>query len=125
MSTASLENEYVGVNKNELQKIKDKYRDKTVKETKMQQLVSLDKSVLNTANMIALILGVLGSLVLGLGMVCTMVWTEYFTLGIVVGIIGLIICGITYPVYIKMVERKRSAIAPQIIRLAEEIEKGE
>ncbi|MFV0344506.1 MAG: hypothetical protein ACK5JH_16740 [Anaerocolumna sp.] len=125
MSTANLENIYTGVNEKELKKIKDKYRDKTFKETKMQQLISLDKSVSNTANKVSLSLGVLGSLVLGIGMVCTMVWTEYFNIGIVVGIIGIIICGITYPVYLKMVERKRSVIAPQIIRLAEEIEKGE
>ncbi len=124
MGKESFEYTYSATDEKELQKIKDKYIQKTTKETKMQQIVSLDKSVTKTATIVSIALGIAGSLILGVGMTCVTVWINYFAVGIVVGVVGLIIMGLTYPLYLKMVKSKKEQIAPQILKLTEEIERG-
>jgi hypothetical protein len=42
-------------------------------------------------------------------------------LGIVVGLIGLIGCGINYPIYKKMLEKGKKKYAYEIVQLAKEI----
>ena len=42
-------------------------------------------------------------------------------LGIVVGIIGLIGCGVNYPIYKKMLEKGKAKYAYEIVQLAREI----
>ncbi len=125
MNNEKFDYTYSSNNEKELEKIKDKYRNKTTKETKIQQLVELDKSVNKNACIVAMSMGVVGLLILGLGMSCVTVWTNYFVLGIIIGVIGLVIVGLTYPIYLKMVKTKKEEITPQIIRLTEEIERGE
>ena len=41
--------------------------------------------------------------------------------GIVIGIIGFILCGINYPIYKRMLERDKSKYAYEIVELAREI----
>ncbi len=101
------------------------YRSKTTTETKMQQLEALDKSVSQNATIVAIAIGLIGAMFFGVGLTCVTTWTEYFIAGIVIGVIGMIIIGVTYPIYNKMVNAKRDAVAPQILKLIEEIEKGE
>ncbi len=125
MSEETYEYTYSAKEDKELQKIKDKYRVQTTKETKMQQLESLDKSVNKNATIVAMSMGILGTLVFGLGLTCVTTFSEYFVIGIIVGVIGMIIMGVTYPIYRKMVKNKRDLIAPQILKLIEEFEKGE
>lgn len=95
-----------------------------MKETKIQQLIALDKSVTKSATLITIILGVIGVLIFGLGMSCVTVWDNYFVVGIVIGIIGLSICGGTFPLFTKLVAHNREKITPQILQLMEEIEKS-
>ncbi len=116
---------YSATNDKELQKIKDKYRSKTTTESKMQQLEALDKSVSKNATIVALAIGIMGTLIFGVGITCVTALPQYFIVGVVVGIIGMIIIGVTYPIYSKMVKTKGEALSPQILKLIEEIEKGE
>lgn len=125
MSEETYEYTYSAKEDKELQKIKDKYRTKTPKESKMQQLEALDKSVTKNATIVSIIIGIVGTLIFGLGLTCVTKWTDYFTVGIFVGVLGMIIIGISYPIYSKMVKYKREKLAPQILKLVEEIEKGE
>ena len=106
----------------ELLKIRKKYEPQTIVESKTEQVKRLDNSVETAGMTWSLALGIIGSLILGTGMCCTMVWTEFFILGIVVGIIGMIMCGLAYPLYNRIVRKKRAEIAPQILKLTEEIE---
>ena len=43
------------------------------------------------------------------------------SLGIFLGTIGLIGCGVNYPIYVKMLENGKAKYAYEIIQLAEEI----
>ena len=42
-------------------------------------------------------------------------------LGIVVGIVGLIGCGVNYPIYKKMLEKGKAKYAYEIVQIAREI----
>ena len=108
----------------EIEKIRKKYAPQTSDESKLEQIKKLDSSVESEAVGCALGIGIPGSLILGLGMSCCMVWTDLFILGIIVGIIGMIMCGAAYPIYTSTIKKKRTEIAPQILKLSEEIERG-
>lgn len=104
----------------EIEKIKSKYVEKEL--DKMEQLRKLDQSAEQPGTIAAIAAGVIGSLILGVGMCCTMVWKDFFVLGIVVGIIGMAILGCAYPLYKKMTKKRRAQIAPQILKLTAELQ---
>lgn len=112
---------YSAKQQEEIGNILKKY--KPVEEDKMEQLRRLDQGVTRKGSVISIIFGVLSSLILGFGMCCTMLWTQYFAIGIVVGIVGLIGVAVTYPIYGLVTKRERERIAPQIIALSNELTK--
>ena len=112
---------YSAKEKSELEKIRKKYTPKTSEESKLEQIKRLDKSVESSAMTKALTVGIIGSLILGVGMCCTMVWTDFFVLGIIVGIIGMLVCGLAYPVYKRSLEQKRAVVGAQILELSDQI----
>lgn len=111
---------YSAEEQQELKRIREKYLPK--EENKMEQLRSLDSKATGKATMIAIIIGVIGALLLGVGMCCTMVWQgKWFVPGIFVGIIGIGIVAIAYPVYNKTLKTEREKIAPEVLKLTEEL----
>lgn len=111
---------YSAEEQQELKKIREKYLPK--EENKMEQLRSLDSKATGKATMIAIIIGVIGTLLLGVGMCCTLVWQgRWFVPGILVGIIGIGIVAIAYPIYNKTLKTEREKIAPEVLRLTEEL----
>lgn len=111
----------------EIQAIRKKYV--TPEEDKMKQLRSLDAKATSTATSISIAVGVFGTLVLGLGMSLIMsdlgniLGTLALPVGIIAGIIGMIILGCAYPLYTKTLKKERAKIAPEIIRLTDELMK--
>ena len=116
----------------ELKRIRDKYTKPTEVEDKMDRLRRLDASVTNTAQAIALVFGVIGTLILGFGM--SLVMTDLtealgisgdvaMVIGIIVGIVGGILASLAYPIYNAIVKAKRKKLAPEIIRLTDELMK--
>ena len=111
---------YSAEEQQELKRIREKYLPK--EENKMEQLRSLDSKATGKATMIAIIIGVIGALLLGVGMCFTMVWQgKWFVPGILVGIIGIGIVAIAYPVYNKTLKTEREKIAPEVLKLTEEL----
>ena len=116
----------------ELKRIRDKYTAPTEVEDKMARLRRLDASVTNTAQAIALVFGVIGTLILGFGMSLCMtdigeILGSYrdmaMIIGIIVGVIGGILASLAYPIYNAIVKVKRNKLAPEIIRLTDELMK--
>ena len=114
----------------EIEKIKNKYMPKT--EDKMEKLRRLDESVTSMATTWSLVLGVTGTIVMGTGMSLTMTDlykalsmspTAAMVWGIVLGLIGMGVAAVAYPVYNLVLTKMRKKIAPEILRLAEELEK--
>ena len=104
----------------EVARIREKYLPKEV--TKLDQLRALDASVTKRGNAISIAHGILYSLILGLGMSCCLVWAGvWFVPGILIGCIGLAGVTATYPIYNHIVKQDREKIAPEILRLSEEL----
>jgi hypothetical protein len=104
----------------EIQKIREKYVTK--EENKLEQLRRLDESATKPGTIAALVVGILSTLLLGVGMCCTMVWAgKWFIPGIGIGVIGLCGLGAAYPLYQAMTKKRREKIAPEILRLTEEL----
>ena len=70
------------------------------------------------------VLGIGGTLVLGVGMCCCLLWAErFFIPGIIVGVIGMAAVAMAYPVYNRVLITERRKVAPEILRLTEELMK--
>lgn len=104
----------------EVQKIRKKYAPP--QEDKLEQLRRLDAGVTRKGSTVALIVGILSALLLGLGMSCCMVWGgDLFLPGILVGIVGLVGVALAYPLYERITRKERERIAPEILRLSDEL----
>ena len=106
----------------EVQNIRNKYLPP--EEDKMEKLRRLDQSTTKEGSAKAMTVGILGSLLLGVGMCCCIVWKGiWFIPGIIIGIAGLAMAGIANPLYHKVVENARKKIAPEVLKLADELTK--
>lgn len=113
---------YSAKQQEEIKKIREKYAPKEA--DKMEQLRRLDESVTRKGTAISLIVGIIGALVMGFGMSCCMVWSDkLFVLGIVIGVVGIALICAAYPVYNYVMKKERAKIAPEIIRLTDELMK--
>lgn len=116
---------YSAEQQDEIRAIRDKYLPP--KEDKMEQLRKLDGMVARKATMYAIIVGVVGTLILGLGMSMAMsefgafLGTAAMPVGIVVGVVGLAVLGCAYPLYNGTLKKEREKIAPEILRLTDEL----
>ena len=117
----------------ELKKIREKYETPVKEESKIERLHRLDRSVTHGAQTVALILGIVGALIMGFGMSLIMtadladVLGAYrdmaLPLGIVVGLVGGGMAALAYPVYQLVLKRRRQKLAPEILRLTDELMK--
>lgn len=109
---------YSSTQQEEIQNIRKKYLPK--EEDKMETLKKLDESVTRKSCTASLSLGIISTLIMGVGMCCVMVW-DMFAIGIIVGIIGMIGVILAYPLYKRITKKQREKIAPIILRLTEEL----
>lgn len=123
------------MNKNDqeflVQKIRTQYTEK--ENAQLDTLKALDKKVKKPANIFAYTFGVIGSLVLGSGMSLAMNVIEpgtYFGItisenmmlpGIIIGILGIVMVSINYPIYKRILNSRRNKYAGKIIALSDEI----
>ena len=113
---------YSAKEQEEIKNIRKKYA--LPEEDKMEQLRKLDAGVTAKGTAAALIAGIAGSLLLGVGMCCCMVWQRvWFIPGIVIGIIGIAVLSAAYPLYNRIIRKERAKIAPEILRLTDELMK--
>lgn len=111
---------YSAKQQEELKRIRQKYLPP--EEDKMAKLIKLDKSAARKRTIAALVIGMIGTLFLGIGMCCTMVWAEaLFIPGIIVGVIGIVLIALANPIYNYITKKERERIAPEIIRLTDEL----
>lgn len=105
------------MNKNDqeflVQKIRSQYTEK--ESTKLDELKALDKKVKKPANVFAYVFGSISAVIMGAGM--SLVMTELgetlgmgdaMVLGVIVGVIGLILVLINYPMYKKFLEKRNT-----------------
>lgn len=111
----------------ELKRIRSKYMPR--EESKLDQLYRLDAGVTRKATIYSVTVGVIGALILGSGMSLTMtdigavlgLGRMAMPSGIMIGIVGMGLMGLAYPVYFRVLKKERSKIAPEILRLTDEL----
>lgn len=118
---------YSAQEQSELERIRKKYLPQ--EEDKLAQLRRLDRSASRKAETWAIVLGVLGTLILGTGMslcmtkLAALLGSAAIPVGIAVGLVGLVLVALAYPVYNRVLKTERQRIAPEILRLTEELMK--
>lgn len=112
---------YSAKEQEEINRIRQKYEPT---EDKLGQLRKLDAGVNEKATTVSIIVGIIGALIMGVGMCCTMVWQGlWFIPGVIIGLIGMVVLAAAYPIYQKVLKKEREKIAPEIIRLTDELMK--
>lgn len=114
---------YSAKQQEEIEAIRKKYLPP--QEDKMEQLRRLDRSATRKGTVVSVIVGVISFLLLGIGMCCTMVWMQWFVPGVVIGVIGIVGIAAAYPLYTRITRRERERLAPQILKLTEELSRAE
>jgi hypothetical protein len=116
----------------ELRRIREKYAPHPEKEDKLERLRRLDRSVTAKARTAALVCGIPGALILGIGMSLCMTdlnaWLGLphdlvMPVGIAIGLVGCIPVCLAYPVYNLVTRREQKRIAPEMLRLTDELMK--
>ena len=121
---------YSAKEQEEIKRIRKKYTAPAAEEDKMAQLRRLDASVYSKATTVALVVGIIGALIMGFGMshVMTDIGAVLGTMlamviGIGAGVIGIILVCLAYPLYNRTLKKEREKIAPEILRLTDELMK--
>ena len=119
---------YSAKQQKEIEAIRKKYLPKEA--DKMQQLRTLHAVPTQKAQAWAIAIGVIGALIMGTGMSLAM--TELgemlgshrefaMLIGIVIGIVGMVLVALAYPIYNRVLKKQREKIAPEILRLSDEL----
>ena len=94
---------------------------------KMAQLRKLHGIPTKKAQAASLTLGITGALIMGTGMSLCMTELRGFLggtamwIGIPVGIAGMVLVALAYPLYRRVLKKQREKIAPEILRLSDEL----
>ena len=125
MENNAFEYTYSAQRQQEVEEIRKAYLPK--EEDKMEQLRRLHAIPTQKAQAASLAIGIIGALILGTGMSLCM--TELgdtlgnlaMVLGVMVGIVGIILVSLAYPIYHRTLEKERKRIAPEILKLSDEL----
>lgn len=117
---------YSAKEQTEINEIRKKYLPK--EEDKMEQLRRLDAGVYRKGSVASLVVGIIGALIMGIGMSLVMTdlgvklgLANVMIPGIIIGVIGIALVSAAYPVYVVVTKRERERIAPEILRLTDEL----
>jgi len=111
---------YSAEKQNEIEAIRKKYLPWEEQEDKLEQLRRLDAGVTTPGTIAAMALGIVSALVFGVGMCCFLVWNR-FALGALLCVVGVVGMLAAPWLYRRLVEKRKQQIAPEILRLTEEL----
>lgn len=121
---------YSAKEQEEIKAIRKKYAASEESEDKMTQLRRLDASVYSKASTAALIVGIVGALIMGIGMSLCMTdigvglgTALAMVIGIGIGVVGIVLVCLAYPIYNRTLKKEREKIASEILRLTDELMK--
>lgn len=122
---SSFEYTYSAERQQEVEAIRKKYLPK--EEDKMEQLRRLHAIPTQKAQAGSLAVGIIGTLIMGTGMsVCltdigAALGSFAMVLGIILGLVGMVMVALAYPIYNQTLKKEREKIAPEILRLSDEL----
>lgn len=106
-----------------INKIRAKYQTEENGKSKLEQLKEMNRAVSRPAKIFAYIFGVIGTLIMGTGMCLVMpdVISGMMGIGISVGLVGIFLVSITYPIYKNILIGRRKKYSNRIIALSNEL----
>lgn len=121
------------MNKNDqeflVQKIRTQYTEK--EHTQLDALKELDAKVKRPATVFAYIFGTISAIIMGCGMslVMTDIGTQFgmaetMVPGIVIGVVGMLLAILNYPIHNSILASRKKKYADQIISLSDKLMKG-
>ena len=119
---------YSAAQQQEVEDIRKKYLPK--EEDKMEQLRKLHAIPTQKAQAASLAVGVIGALIMGTGMSLAMTDIGQMLgshrelsmlIGILIGLVGMVLVAFAYPLYNRVLRKEREKIAPEILRLSDEL----
>ena len=128
MENHSFEYTYSAQRQQEVEEIRKAYLPK--EEDKLEQLRRLHGIPTRKAQSASLSLGIVGLLTLGTGM--SLIMTDLgkalgtvfsMVIGINAGIVGVVFVCLAYPVYNRTLQKERAKVAPEVLRLTDELMK--
>jgi uncharacterized membrane protein YccF (DUF307 family) len=125
MDNNSFEYTYSAQRQKEVEEIRKKYLPK--EEDKMEKLRKLHAIPTQKAQVASLAVGIIGALILGTGMSLCMtkigaaLGNLAMVLGIMVGIVGMVLAALAYPIFNRVLKKEREKIAPEILRMTDEL----
>ena len=124
INNQSFQYTYSAPQQDEVKKIREKYMPK--QESKMDQLRRLDESSTKKGLACSLTLVTISSLILGIGMCCTMLWGNIlFVPGVIIGLVGIAGVALAYPLNNQLNKKERERLAPEILKLTTELMNGQ
>lgn len=125
MENNSFEYTYCAQQQKEVEEIRKKYLPR--EEDKMERLRKLHAVPTQKAQAASLTVGIIGALIMGTGMSLAMtdigaaLGTFAMVLGILVGVAGMVLVALAYPLYNRTLKKEREKIASEILRLSDEL----
>ena len=114
---------YSAQQQKEVEAIRKKYLPQ--EEDKMDRLRRLHAIPTQKAQAVAIAVGVIGALIMGTGMSLCMTELGGFLggtamfIGIPVGVVGIVLAALAYPLYNRTLKKERQRIAPEILKLTD------
>ena len=127
MENHAFEYTYSAQRQQEVEKIRKAYLPK--EKDKMAELRKLHAIPTQKAQAAAIAVGTIGALILGTGMSLCMtdigaaLGNLALILGIMIGLAGVVTVALAYPIYNRVLKKEREKIAPEILRLTDELMK--
>lgn len=118
---------YSAEEQEEIRAIREKYVPK--EQDKMDILRAMDAKVGKKASAVSIAVGTVGAVVMGFGMSLVMtdigaaIGSAALPVGIAVGVIGMAALAAAYPIYCRILKSEREKVAPEILRLTDELMK--
>jgi len=116
---------YSAAQRQEVENIRKKYLPR--EGDKMEQLRKLHAIPTQKAQTASLAVGIIGALIMGTGMSLAMtdigagLGSLAMLIGVAVGIVGMVLVALAYPLYNRVLRKWRKKIAPEILRLSDEL----
>lgn len=118
------------MNKNDqeflVQKIRTQYMEK--EQTELDELKALDKKVKTPVNVFSYVFGSISAIIMGSGMSFIMTdlgeslgMGDAMLPGVIIGVIGLVLAVMNYPLYKKLLASRKEKYAARIIALSDKL----
>lgn len=112
-----------------VEKIRTQYIEK--ESTELDALRELDAKVKRPANVFGYVFGSISAIIMGCGMSLVMTdigatlgMADVMIPGIIIGIVGMLMAAINYPIYKRILGSRRKKYADKVIALSNKIMKG-